>query len=190
MNHFSKADIALVVAVSERGASTCQLFRRWLLPVAFPPFAQLAKTIHQGTCLDRAREDCPDACLEHLLAILRGDHGTPEDYGYVHAALPQLLDQLRHEGHVFPGMTANADDIGVARDRLVGDGGGRVQFAEILDLHLRLAQYARYGDRSVLVLVDPHNGERNRLTRHRGPPRSSPAGDDRTRRAASRVRCA
>ena len=57
-------------------------------------------------------------------------------------------------------------------DRLVGDRSRGLKFAEILDLHLRLAQHSRDGDDAVLVLVDAHDRERDEFTRHGGLPRS------------------
>ena len=51
-----------------------------------------------------------------------------------------LSSSTRCGAHVLPGMTGNPDDIGIFLYGLVGDGRRRMELAEILNLHLRLAQ--------------------------------------------------
>ena len=43
---------------------------------------------------------------------------------------------------------------------------GRMEFAEIINLHLRFAQHPSNSDRAVLMLINSHDRKRNKLTRH------------------------
>ena len=86
--------------------------------------------------------------------------------GIVEPTLPQLRHQLRNQGEVFPRIIPDPYQIRILLDRLVGNGSGCLKFAKIFHLHLRFAKHPGHRDHAVFVLVDTHDCERNKLTRH------------------------
>ena len=75
-------------------------------------------------------------------------------------------------------MTTDPDQIRIPLYRLIGNGSRCLKFAKILHLHLRLAKHAGHRDHAIFMLVDAHDCERYKLTRHCDFPTRAAAADD------------